>query len=167
MSEGWPTFRQLDPHVFDHLSRIVGSGNRTVQAVEDDGMLQRATFFPRRLEDHSSSRHVYFRETRAGLAEPTVVFFDPDIGLASDLMRPGLVRSSMYVFDKELADAYKESHSLVIFHHWGRVARPSYLAGAFKRLRNATGADAAFAVWGPQRVAFFIVPQPDHEGSLD
>jgi hypothetical protein len=160
-------FRHLDPPVFDRLKRIIVTGNRNVAAVEGAGVLERATFFSRPLEDHLSSRLTYFREVWETLTEPALVFFDPDIGLAGANTRRGRVRSSMYVFDEELAEAYGHEHSLVIFDHWKRVQRIPYLLAAFKRVRTATRASSAFAVWGRPRVAFIVVPQEKHADALE
>lgn len=53
-------YRHLDPHVFDGLAAIVESGERSVAAIEQGGILERAQFFARPVEDHLGSRPVYF-----------------------------------------------------------------------------------------------------------
>jgi hypothetical protein len=60
----------------------------------------------------------------------------------------GRKRSSMYVFDDELREGFRRGHSLVVFDHWKRVQRLPYLAAAFARLSEATGAREPFALWG-------------------
>jgi hypothetical protein len=160
-------YRHLDPHVFDRLSDIVGSGQRNVEAVEQSGLLERAQFFTRPIEDHLDSRSAYFRELWPMIQERSLVFFDPDIGLASRSMRKGRKRSSMYVFDDELREGCLRGHSLVVFDHWKRVQRLPYLGEAFGRLSDAAGASSPFALWGRERVAFFVLAQDTDAGALE
>jgi hypothetical protein len=161
------TYQHLDPHVFDKLAAIVTSGNRSVRALKEAGVLERATFFERTLEDHASSRIVFFRELWQTFTEPALLFFDPDIGIAGVNGVPAGRRPSMYVFDHELAEGYRRGHSLVVFDHWRRVQRLPYLEEMLERLRRATGANDAFAVWGTERVVFFVVPQDDSAQLLE
>jgi hypothetical protein len=160
-------YRMLDPYVFDHLAAIVASSERNVAAVERNHVLERAHFFTRPLEDHVGSRFVYFLEVWNSLEERSLVFFDPDIGLASAKMRKGRKRSSMYVFDDELFDCFRRGHSLVVFDHWKRVQRLPYLEHAFARLSRATGARRPFALWGRERVVFFVLPQDADASTLE
>ena len=160
-------YRHLDPHVFDGLATIVESGERNVAAIEQSGILERAKFFARPVEDHLGSRSVYFREVWSALQERSLVFFDPDIGLPGRTMRKGRKRSSMYVFDDELHEGFRRGHSLVVFDHWKRVQRLPYLAGAFARLSKATGAFEPFALWGRERVAFLVLAQQADAGALE
>src|SRR3954454_1771260 len=44
-------YRRTDPQLFDQLSHIVGSGDRSTAAVESLGILPGASFFRDRLED--------------------------------------------------------------------------------------------------------------------
>jgi hypothetical protein len=159
-------YRHLDRQVFDGLAAIVASGERNVTAVEQSGILGRARFFAGRVEDHLGLRSVYFREVWSTLQERSLVFFDPDIGLPSGTMRKGLKRSSMYVFDDELREGFRRGHSLVVFDHWKRVKRLPYLADTFVRLSDATGALEPFALWGRERVAFFVLAQHGDAGAL-
>jgi hypothetical protein len=85
-------YRHLDAHVFDRLAAIIARGERSVSAIEQSGILDRAQFFTRSIEDHVGSRSVYFREVWSGLQERSLVFFDPDIGLASTRMQKRLTR---------------------------------------------------------------------------
>jgi hypothetical protein len=160
-------YRDLDAHVFDRLAAIVASGNRNVGAIEQSGILDRAQFFSRPVEDHVSSRSVYFREVWSALQERSLVFFDPDIGLPGVRMKKGRKRSSMYVFDDELRDGFRRGHSLVVFDHWKRVQRLPYLQETFGRLSRASGARQPFALWGRERVAFFVLGQDADRDGLE
>ncbi len=160
-------FRHLDPHVFDRLKELVDGGHRNVDAVQRANVFENAVYFGGLLEDHLSSRTVYFRQVVASLTTPALVFLDPDIGLAGPNVTRGRRRSSMYVFDDELRDVYRHGHSIVVFDHWKRVPRLPYLRAAFDRLKAATAAQSAFSVGGRSRVVFLAVPQPEHTSALE
>jgi hypothetical protein len=136
-------YRHLDPHVFDRLAQIVAADERSVAAVERHGVLDEATFVGRRLEDHLASRVAFFRELWSAVRDPSLVFFDPDIGLAGKSVRKGGKRSSMYLFPEEAADASRRGHSLVIYQHFPRQQREPYLQRAFDELGQAHWQDFA------------------------
>ena len=108
-------FRHLDAHVFDHLKSVVESGNRTTAEVETSGVLEGATFVQDLLEDDETSRSALFQSLQREAQTPSLVFFDPDIGLAGKNLRKGNSRASMYLFDDELATAFERGHSLVVY----------------------------------------------------
>jgi hypothetical protein len=151
-------YRQLDSHVFDRLREIVRTENRSVRAVEEAGVLEDATFFSRHLEDDPASRDTFFRDLWRVIEERSLVFFDPDVGLAPRSVRRGGRRSSMYLFDDEVCDAYRRGHSLVVYQHFAREQRSVYLERLFTRMRGACGAASLVALWSA-RVAFVVVPQ--------
>ncbi len=150
-------FRHLDPHVFDRLKSVVKSGNRTTAEVETSGVLEGATFVQDLLEDDEASRSALFQSLQREAQAPSLVFFDPDIGLAGKNLRKGNRRSSMYLFDDELAIAFERGHSLVVYQHFPREQRSPYLSRTFERLRSACDAPALLALWSAY-VAFFIIP---------
>jgi hypothetical protein len=151
-------YRELDPHVFDRLREIVRTRNRSVRAVEEAGVLEDATFFSRHLEDDPASRDTYFRDLWRVVEGRSLIFFDPDVGLAPNSVHRGGRRSAMYLFDDEICDAHRRGHSLVVYQHFAREQRSVYLERLFTRMRGACGAESLVALWSA-RVAFVIVPQ--------
>ncbi len=158
-------YRSRDAHVFDRLEEIVHRQERRVEAVETAGVLKNATFFYRELKGQESSRQFYFKEFLKSLGRRSLVFFDPDTGLAP----PGAVKtrtsSARYVFDDELADVYRLDHSLILFDHFKRISRQTYLEQTQRRLAVATGAPSPFALYSAG-VAFVILPQEEDDESL-
>jgi hypothetical protein len=153
-------YRALDPHVFDCLERIVFSGERTVDAVEDTAVLAPASFVGRTLDDRVSSRAALLSDLWDAARGPSLVFFDPDIGVAGKSVRRGKSRSSMYVFPEELASTFQLDHSLVIYQHLPRKPRVPFLSRTLMSLRKVCNASQAFALWS-SRVAFLVVPQDE------
>lgn len=97
-------YRHLDPYVFDRLQEVVDSTRRSTSEVEAAGVLEGAKFIQDPLEDNRASRASLFRTISEQAHEPSLVFFDPDIGLAGESIRKGNRRSAMYLFHDELAD---------------------------------------------------------------
>jgi len=107
--------RDLDPVLFDRLAKIVGADNRSVQAIEGAGILDGASFFKRRLDPNS--RDAFFRELWESAREPSLIFFDPDTGLASPSARK---KQTKHLFPDELAEAGRRGHSIVVYQHHQR-----------------------------------------------
>ena len=152
------TFRTREPFVFDRLKSIVESGSRSVSSVESSDILGAATFHSSILTDNATDRAAYFEEFWAGLSPHSLIFFDPDNGIGPPSQKVGRANSSKYVFSEEIARSYKQGHSVVIFQHWPRVERQSFLQGHLAELSRTTGAANPFALHGG-RVAFIVLPQ--------
>jgi hypothetical protein len=151
-------YRHLDPHAFDCLAAVVRSGERSTRAIEAVGVLEGAHFVSNRLGDDHGSRAALFGALWDEAAQPSLLFFDPDIGLAGKSVRKGGRRSAMYLFHDELAEAFGRGHSPVVYQHFAREQRPAYLRRAFANIRAAFDPPALFGLWS-SRVAFLVVPQ--------
>ena len=160
------TYRARDPHVFDCLRRLVSDDRRDVAAVDDYGVLAGANFYTPTLGTGKTARDHYFERYFASLAPSSLVFFDPDNGIASQRLTAGAKNSAKFLFPAEIERAFRLGHSLVIYQHWGRVARNAAIQFRFAQLQSLTGAAATSVVWGRSRVAFYIVPQPDTAASM-
>lgn len=160
-----PRFRHLDPHVFDRLKSVVDSGNRTTAAVEAAGVLEGATFVQDVLEDGKASRSSLFQGLQREAQAPSLLFFDPDIGLANKRIRKGNRRSPMYVFYDELADAFEHGNSLVVYQHFPYKQRLPYLKRTFEKLRAACNPPTLLALWSA-RVAFFVIAHDESAPAL-
>lgn len=158
-------YRHLDPHVFDRLNELVTSGNRSVAAVEQAGVLDPAAFVARRIEDHLASRLAFLREVSTVATEPSLVFFDPDIGIAPPSVRPGRRRSAMYVFPEELVETHARGHSVVVYQHFARRQRAALLEEGLSVIARPTPDAGAFALWS-SRVAFLVFPSAKHGAKL-
>lgn len=158
-------YRSRDAHVFDRLDEIVRRRERRVEAVEAAGVLENATFFRRELKGQESSRQFYFKELLESLDGRSLVFFDPDTGLAPPGAAKTRASAAKYVFDDELADVYRRGHSLILFDHFKRISRQTYLEQTQRRLAVATGASSPFALYSAG-VAFVILPQEKDDVSL-
>lgn len=158
-------YRHLDTHVFDRLREVVRSDRRSTAEVEAAGVLEGAKFIRNLLEDSRTSRASLFRTLLDEAQKPSLVFFDPDIGLAGKSIRKGNHRSAMYLFHDELADVYNWGHSLVVYQHFPHEKRLPYLSRTFASIRAVCKPPSLFALWSA-RVAFFVIPQDESAPAL-
>ncbi len=114
-------YRHLNPYVLDRLASIVRSEQRSTHAIEEVNLLEGAQFVGRRLEDDVASRVAMFHELwEVAGAVPSLVFFDPDIGLEVKSVLKGRKRSAMYLYRDEMADAFKSRRGSL--EHLGALA---------------------------------------------
>lgn len=158
-------FRGLDPVVFDSLSELVESDRRTVRAVEERMLLKDAVYFSEILRDDLTSRELYFRGTWGAVAGCSIVFFDPDNGLAVKSVAKGRTNSSKYLFWDELEAGFTRGHSIVVYQHFPRRARTAFLEELAARLCVTTGCGPILAL-ATSHVAFVIAPQAEHASRL-
>lgn len=90
-----------------------------------------------------------------------LVFFDPDNGMEVKSARYGVRDSSKYLYWREVAEAYRRGHSLLIYQHFPRIPREPFLERLAGHLRSQTGAPLVIS-FGTSNVAFLLALQPGH-----
>ncbi len=162
------TYRRLDPYVFDRLSALVTSGNRTVVAIREAQIIPDATYYEALVERDLGARRMYLDGFWSELpTTPSIVFFDPDNSLATVNMEKKRSRSPKHIYLDEVADAYGRGHSVVVFHHWARYKKEPFLdelGQRFKR-QSQTAPAEPFVVYN-SGVAFIVLTQPEHDTAL-
>jgi hypothetical protein len=159
-------YRHLEPHVFDSLRELVLGGSRSTGAVEAAAVFEGAVFLRRQLLDDLVSRRALLEDIHDAAANrPSLVFFDPDIGIAPKSVRKGGKRSSMYLFHDELTAVFAGGHSLVVYQHFAREPRVRFLSRTFDEIRAHAHPASQFAVYSG-RVAFLVLAQATAASSL-
>jgi hypothetical protein len=130
-----PSWRESDPALLDGLAELVASGNRTLAAVENSGLLPRATFFSEPLPLEEAARSAYFEPIAAAAGPETLVFFDPDNGLEVTSTPKKKRGAEKYVYLDELSLFAEAGASLLIYQHFPRVQREPYVEASLARLR--------------------------------
>jgi hypothetical protein len=159
-------YRRLDSPLFDALHAALATGTRNVQAVEQAGVLPGAVFVPGVLGDGLLDRRRYFDDVWAASAGRTLLFFDPDNGMAVRSVRRGARNSAKYLYWDELGVAYRQDISLVVYQHFPRRPRPIFLDELARKIHEGTGSSCVLAL-STAHVAFLVVPQPGHSGVLE
>jgi hypothetical protein len=159
------SFRAVDPAAFDVLRRVVMSGQRQVRAIEESGLLPHSRFISAELSDALAERAVYMEAALTLARGASHVFFDPDNGIGVRSVPKGRASSSKYVYHDEIGLAYAQGASVVIYQHFPRQPRLTFLEGVANELVAKCACMRPLAVTLPH-VAFIILPQASHEKRL-
>jgi hypothetical protein len=156
-------WRKFDPPLFDHLRQLVlGQNLRDVRSAETPAILPSCRFAPGLLPDDAEGRGRYFQAFKDIARGCDLIFFDPDNGIEVKSKPCGRKDSSKYVYWQELVEAFDAGHSLLIYQHFPRVKRESFIDRVGRELVEKTGTQEVFSFRTP-RVLFLIAPQRRHE----
>lgn len=137
-----------DPELYDELSALVHSDNRSTAAVEAAAVLPTGTVTVRGRLTRTmtpAERSDWHRSALAALSNVDVVFADPDNGMTSSALWRN---HHKYAFTSELADYVKRGQSIVVYHHADRTRGgvPVQVERRLAELRTVTGTDPLGAV---------------------
>ena len=159
-------WRSFDPVVFDHLrTSVVESGDRRVAVIEKQGVLSNCWFFSDLLPADSENRDVFFARLRDFARGTDLVFLDPDNGLGVASAPRGSRNSSKYVYPDEISQTFGQGHSILVYQHFPRTPRGPYLASWVEQFVGLSKLRKVVS-FSTSHVAFLLLPQPRHEGSL-
>jgi hypothetical protein len=158
-------YRAVDPPLFDHLARLLDSPHPSIAAVEQADILPGASFIGELLEDAAPKRHEYFEHLWRRAPAASIIFFDPDNGLEIKSTPKGRRNSSKYLYLNELAIAGRESRSVIVYQHFGRAERTTYIATQLERMRGVLP-DHQLAAMAGTHIAFLIGATPINASTL-
>lgn len=145
---GDPDRGTADPKLFEVLAGLVASGERSVAAVEASGVLGSCTFHSDRMPADAEGRAAYFAALAAHADAESMVFLDPDNGLAVPSAPKKRRGSERYVYWDEIALFRDACCSILIYQHFPRVQRAEYLKRISERLQAELGSGyATFAAY--------------------
>jgi hypothetical protein len=156
-------WRQFDPPLFDHLRQLVLSQKlRDIRGTEMPAILPSCRFAPGLLPDDAEGRTRYFQAFTDIAKGCDLIFFDPDNGIEVKSKPYGRRDSSKYVYWRELVEAFRGGHSLLVYQHFPRVKRGPFIERIARELVEKTGASEVYSFRTP-RVLFLLAPQERHE----
>lgn len=159
-------WEHYDPELYSWISTNDRSqSGRDVSLIADSGLLSRARYYSKEIEDDAESRHVWFQELMSAADGVDIVFLDPDNGIQVKSKPYGKASSSKYVFWSEIEALWNGGSSILIYQHFPREKRDKYIERMLAEIREHTGAFTAFAI-RTSRVVFFLAAQACHEESL-
>ncbi|WP_103020141.1 hypothetical protein [Salinibacter altiplanensis] len=158
-------YRSLDPELFDFLSRAVQNDQRRgVSAIEETGLLPRASYFSRFIPDGRNERSGYFDALLSMGGD--IIFFDPDNGLEIKSKDRGHKSSSKYLFFDEVQRTWSSGRSVLIYQHFPRVGHEAYTKSRLQDLRRITSGPWISSV-RTSHVLFLLAAQPEHAPPLE
>ncbi len=152
---------RYDPDLLCELKRLVKSGGQAImEKFESRQILPSAIFFNKFLPGQPQERKRYFEEMFEQFAKLDLIFFDPDIGLATNsFLRPGSL-SSRHLYPDELREA-SQKHSILLFQYLPHVPREKFIKKAVADIRECTTAPKICCLL-TERVVFILVAQKRH-----
>lgn len=120
-------WRSIDPELFDALADTVRSGSRSVEALEQMGVLPGATFFRRPCSfdgnppDRRSARADWFAELMEWAADRDLVFADPDNGIEPSSFSAGQRRAGKSITVAEIKALAVPGRTVIVYHHQTRM----------------------------------------------
>jgi hypothetical protein len=160
-----PAHRRHDPPLYDALSSAMASGPRHLDHVSRLEVLPGARYYSAVVPDRSNDRSEYFRSAMAALEGVDLLFFDPDNGIEVASRPRGSRDSSKYIFWDEITAACSTGHSVLVYQHFPREARASYVSRMTAELQARTGV-AAVLTFFTSRVLFLLAAQERHVEAL-
>lgn len=156
----------LDPELFQKLKHMVHTfKDRTVARIQQEAILPRTLYVEDLIPDDSAKRDAIFKSGMARLAECDLIFFDPDNGLEIKSKRKGQKKSNKFLYLDEIQRSFSWGHSLLIYQHFPRIARQTYVASRVAQLKGCTGGKTVFS-FSTGYVCFFLVAQATHSEQL-
>lgn len=156
-----------DPDLFRFLRRVVHQeGKREVAALVASEIIPSARFVNTILDGSSHSRELWLRETTKLAGSNSLVFFDPDNGLEVKSVSKRSRNSSKYLYWDEVERTWGTGSSLLIYQHFIRENRETFLRRLADQFRNRLAANH-ISVVRTANVAFFLVCQTEDKEILD
>ncbi len=158
-------FRGEDPELFGLMQSINGHSAfdrlRTIRSAEP---IPGACYFDDELPNDELNRFSFIRRARHALGQTDLVFFDPDKGMEQSLPR-GRTGSNRYVYLDELSLVFGSGKSLMVYQHYNREDRRSFISERVTRLQDAAR-DASIWRFTAPKYMFLIALHPDSPACL-
>jgi len=156
-------WRSYDPTLYEYLQEYVfRRGIRNVKMLETSDILANCRFYSEVIDDDIKLREAYFNRFLEFAEGADLVFFDPDNGLEVKSVPRGKKNSSKYLYWSEVQASFEAGHSILIYQHFPRMNRQSYINNLVQQFKAVTKAKCIF-YYKTRHVVFFLLTQPKHE----
>jgi len=144
---------------------VCRQGVREVRAVENTVILPGCRFYSQIVPTEKPSRTKYCDDFIEFARGTDLVFFDPDNGMEVESVPLGTENSVKYLYWDEVRSAFERGYSLLIYQHFRRENRETFIKNLAVEFGRETGAKTVYSFRTPN-VVFFLIPQEAHEGGL-
>jgi len=156
-------WRDYDPTLYDFLKEYALRRRiRDVKILETSDLLSNCRFYSEIVDDDIKLREAYFNRFLEFTKGADLIFFDPDNGLEVKSVPLGRKNSSKYLYWNEVKTSYRAGHSILIYQHFPRMQRESYIQNLVKHFKAITDVSCIF-YYKTRHVVFFLLPQLKHE----
>lgn len=156
------TWRDYDPIVFDLLKSVSSDqGEHRLNLIEGSGIVPNATYFNDPLSDKAIERQIYFEAALDHFKQADLIFFDPDNGFERKATPKGRKYSSKFVYRDEIAAAYQQNHSIVLYQHFPMEKKEVFIPKLGTRL-SAVAPDARLWCFRTPFAVFVMLVHPQN-----
>jgi hypothetical protein len=146
-----------------HIGKL--EAPRRLHLVEREKLIPGALYFDEFLSDRTRLRRAFFDAAFEHLSRADLIFFDPDNGLAPPSTPAGARNSSKYVYRNEIHEAYYAGHSVLVYQHFIRETRGTYIDRVAVDFAACAQAAQIWCFWTPH-TAFFLLVHPRHAKAI-
>lgn len=155
-------WRRHDPNLFDDIAKAIQKQMRHVRQAQKPTFLPDASFFDELVPDNQQMREVWLTKALAKLECADLLFFDPDNGIEVKSKPWGRTGSCKYLYWGEIRRAWSHGSSLLIFQHFTRENRASYVSRIISKLaEHVPGGDVVPLI--TSNVLYLLACQSRHE----
>lgn len=156
-------YRKYDPKLFDKLHQIVKKeDNRSIQQAEEKDLIPSAMYYSAYLTDSKQQREAYFKDFHSIIAKDcSLIFFDPDNGLAVKSIAKRNKNSCKYIFPDEIKACYDRGFSILLYQHFTREKRETFIQNKVEECKALVNVQKVL-VYQTAHVVFLLLPQDAH-----
>lgn len=157
-----PEWREYEPDIFDFLHNAVLKDKvRKLSLIEKSGLLSGVSFFSEVLQEKSTDRKAFFEMLHKEAKEADLVFLDPDNGIEVASVKTDKTNSERYVYWDELKELFGLGKSLLVYQHFGRQERNTYIQKTAQQVKDKLGAESIITV-RTKNSFYLLIPQSKH-----
>jgi hypothetical protein len=149
-------WRDFDPFLFDSLSEAVTMQKRRVRYIQDSECLPNTSFFNSQVPKDQRIREKWLSKFLRKHSDADLLFFDPDNGIEVKSTSQNKKSTSKYLFWDEIQMAWTYGGGLLIFQHFCREERTSFVSRLVNRLKLNLPESYIMPIITPYVVYFLI-----------
>jgi hypothetical protein len=160
-------WRVFDPDLFDLLATVKRKPDLAdLLRIERESLIPGAIFVNEMVPDSLEPRLAFRQACLSIFNGYDLAFFDPDNGLDVRAHPKGRKNSGKFVFRDEISDHYAAGRSVLLYQHFPRERRPTFLARIAGSLSETLSGSI---IWSFQTAytAFVLVARPEHAQQVE
>ena len=155
-------WRKYDPDLFDYLeSCLKVDKTRNVNRLSNTSILPSTKYYTDILYDDIYEQNIYFSEMLGRFKDMDLIFVDPDNGMEIKSKKRGQKDSCKFLYWDHLINAYEENHSILVYQHFIRENRDTFIKRIAVEMHNKSGAKEIYS-FSTSNVIFFLASQENH-----
>lgn len=155
-------WRAFDPDLFDLLATVKPRPDLVdLMWIEREGLIPGAMFINETVPDTRGERVAFHEACLSAVKGSDIAFFDSDNGLEVHSRPKGRKNSSKFVYRDELSEHYAAGRSILLYQHFTREHRPTFLTRIADDLTKIL---PAATIWSfpTAHAAFVLAARPEH-----